>query len=173
MRSCDDARDVDDAAPTRPVSRAWRCVPDERVVADRTSFGYVNCGDRGLRASGFSPPPDGGDDRLDTAIEAAIVLHIGFLGRAVRQTDRMSRALLLRCPVCDATHAFRGDRDTHEKAELLNAAADHLRGHSLGESTRAIRKHEVVSDAEERILSDDELARLPTDGWAENAAIIG
>ncbi|MBP2249709.1 hypothetical protein [Halarchaeum nitratireducens] len=81
----------------------------------------------------------------------------------------MSRALLLRCPVCDATHAFRGDRDDHEKAELLDATADHLRNHSLGESARAIRKHEAVADAEERILADDEVTRLPTDGWAETA----
>ncbi|GGM62122.1 hypothetical protein J2752_001481 [Halarchaeum rubridurum] len=85
----------------------------------------------------------------------------------------MSRALLLRCPVCDATHAFRGDRDDHEKAELLDRADDHLRDHALGESARAIRKHEVVADAEERILAGDELDRLPTDGWRADVALVG
>lgn len=68
--------------------------------------------------------------------------------------------------------ALRGNRDDHEKAQLLATAADHLREHALDESAHAIRKHEAVSDAEERIVEADELDRLPTDGWATDVAIV-
>ncbi|GAD51592.1 hypothetical protein MBEHAL_0352 [Halarchaeum acidiphilum MH1-52-1] len=44
-------------SPSDHRGRTWRCVPDERVVADRTSFGYAYRGDRDLRASGFDSPP--------------------------------------------------------------------------------------------------------------------
>lgn len=78
----------------------------------------------------------------------------------------MARAIVLTCPVCGATHAFVGDRDDHAKADLLAAVRVHLDVHELEESTRAIRKHQAVSAAEERILDDETLDALPTATWS-------
>jgi len=78
----------------------------------------------------------------------------------------MARAILLTCPVCDATLAIPGDRDDHARPALLEAAADHLAAHDLRESALAIRKHEIASTAQERLLPADDLDDLPTDRWA-------
>ncbi|QLC35019.1 hypothetical protein EFA46_012235 (plasmid) [Halarchaeum sp. CBA1220] len=77
----------------------------------------------------------------------------------------MPRVVLLSCPVCDSMRAFDEDLDTLERPTLLDAADEHLAEHRLDESTRALRKHEAVATAEERLVPDPERDALPTDGW--------
>ncbi|WP_435101582.1 hypothetical protein [Halarchaeum sp. P4] len=77
----------------------------------------------------------------------------------------MARTVLLTCPVCGAMRALVGDLDTHDRSALGDVVVDHLDAHRLGESARALRKHEAVSTAEERIVGDGELDALPTEEW--------
>ncbi|WP_050024740.1 hypothetical protein [Halorubrum saccharovorum] len=77
----------------------------------------------------------------------------------------MPRAVLLRCPICDAVRALDGTRDARSKAELRATAKAHLRDHARDESPTAIRKHQTVETAAEIIVSADDIGRLPTDEW--------
>lgn len=79
----------------------------------------------------------------------------------------MPRAVLLRCPICDAVRALEGSRDARSKAELRATARAHLDDHLRDESQAAIRKHQTVDAATEVIVPADDLGRLPTDRWVE------
>jgi hypothetical protein len=87
----------------------------------------------------------------------------------------MPRAVLLRCPICDAVRALEGSRDARSKPELRATAKAHLGDHLRDESQAAIRKHQAVDAAAEvivpssadavgpRLRSPDETVRLETD----------
>ena len=77
----------------------------------------------------------------------------------------MPRAVLLRCPICDAVRTLDGGRDARSKAELRETAKAHLGGHLRDESTAAIRKHQVAETATEIIVPTDDVDRLPSGEW--------
>ena len=80
----------------------------------------------------------------------------------------MSRAVLLRCPICGAVRSLEGKRNERSKTELCATAKTHLREHHRAESSAAIRKHQIVDSAAEIIVSAENLSRLPTDEWRES-----
>ncbi|SDM94089.1 hypothetical protein SAMN05192554_11028 [Haloarchaeobius iranensis] len=67
--------------------------------------------------------------------------------------------------MCGSAVALAGTIDNHSKEELRTKAKAHLAGHSLDESKAALRKHEVVAEAEEVIVSEANFDRLPTAEW--------
>jgi hypothetical protein len=82
----------------------------------------------------------------------------------------MSRAVLLRCPVCNSARALEGNRDNYSNGELCATAHPHLRTHRLDESSTAIRKHQIANQAVELIVSPADLDRLPTAAWQKHTA---
>ncbi len=82
----------------------------------------------------------------------------------------MPRAVLLRCPICDSVRAFEGTRNERSKPELYPPVKEHLRSHGLDESKAAIRKHQIIDDADELIVAADDRSRLPVSGWQSRSA---
>lgn len=82
----------------------------------------------------------------------------------------MTRAVLLRCPVCDAVRALDASDGDYQKERLFPVAKRHLRGHSLEESKAVIRKHQMADETRRLIVSADEFDRLPVDDWCERTA---
>lgn len=84
-------------------------------------------------------------------------------------SDRFTvpRAVLLKCPVCDALRALEGKRADRPRSDLYATAADHVRDHPVDETETAIQKHRVVARAVELVVSPDELDRLPTERWRD------
>ncbi len=79
----------------------------------------------------------------------------------------MQSAVLLRCPICTAVHALEGRRNEYSKQDLYSVVNTHLRGHNLNEPKMAIRKHGIVSDAIEIIISSENHHQLPIEEWKE------
>ncbi|PAU82703.1 hypothetical protein CK500_13995 [Halorubrum salipaludis] len=82
----------------------------------------------------------------------------------------MPRAVLLRCPVCDAVRALDGDRSDWPRGDLYATVESHVRDHSTDETKTAIRKHRAVAESTELVVSRTQLDRLPTERWRDREA---
>lgn len=79
----------------------------------------------------------------------------------------MKSALVLKCPMCNAVHTLKGQRNEYSKQDLYAQAKTHLRNHDLNETKAAIRKNEIVYDATEIVISSEMYQQLPIKAWME------
>lgn len=82
----------------------------------------------------------------------------------------MPRALLIGCPVCDSVRALEGKRSGYSKSTLCATAREHLCDHNLTESKTAIRKHQLIAESVELLVTATEFDQLPIEEWQPHTA---